>query len=195
MARGRDNYDLNFRRCKEFTKELIEKSEFAEVDADDMLSHGSRYGYVVYAFNAYAKSQVTTDKAGVISAIDGTSWPMGGTYTHRALDLAATLLKLTTGPKTRMQIILLITDGRATNRAMAQQAASRVKNGGMRLMVIPVKGALRNKDEMCQTASDPCEWNMVNTPKFTDLLKNMLVYLTNLCPTVVDPDDPAIGGL
>merc|ERR1719160_1495672 len=187
----REDFDLNFRRCKEFTKELIEKSEFAEIDADDMLSHGSRYGYVVYAFNAYAKSQVTTDKAGVVSAIDGTSWPMGGTYTHRALDLAATLLKLTTGPKSRMQIILLITDGRATNRAMAQQAAYSVKKSGMRLMVIPIKGALRNKAEMCRTASSPCAWNMVNTPRFTDLARNFLIYFTNLCPTVVDPDDPS----
>merc|ERR1719160_2332673 len=187
----RDDYDLNFRRCKEFTKELIDHSEFAEEDAEGKISHGSRYGYVVYAFKAVAKSQVTTDSAAVISAIKGTAWPMGGTYTHRALYKAYDLLKMTVGPKTRMQVILLITDGRATNRQMAQQAASEVKAKGVRLMVIPIKGALRNKAEMCATASTPCEWNMVNTPSFKDLAKNMLIYLTNLCPTVIDPDDPS----
>jgi len=189
----RKDYDLNFRRCKEFTKELIDHSEFAEEDDEGKLSHGSRFGYVVYSFDAHTKSQVTTDKDALKAAIDGTKWPMGGTYTHRALYKAADLLKIIVGPKTRIQVILLITDGRATNRAMAQQAATTVKNSGIRLMVIPVKGALRNKAEMCATASTPCEWNMVNTPKFTDLIKNMLIYLTNLCPTVVDPDDPAIG--
>jgi len=191
----REDYDLNFRRCKDFTIELIEHSEFAEEDAEGKISHGSRYGYVVYAFKAVAKSQVTTDSAAVISAIKGTAWPMGGTYTHVALQMASDLLNLVTGPKTRIQVIMLITDGRATNRRMAQQAATAVKNAGKRLFVIPIKGALRNKKEMCETASNPCEWNMVNTPKFTDLIKNMLVYLTNLCPTVVDPDDPAIGAM
>jgi len=182
---------LNFRRCKEFTKELIDKSQFSEEDADGRLSHGSRYGYVVYSFRAYTKSQITTDKKKLKASIDGSRWPMGGTYTHRALYKAADLLKMAVGPKSRMQVILLITDGRATNRAMAAQAATAVKNSGMRLMVIPIKGALRNKAEMCKTASSPCAWNMVNTPKFTDLAKNMLLYLTNLCPTVVDPDDPS----
>jgi len=189
----RSSWDLNFRRCKDFTKELIEKSDIAEEDGDGVLSSGARWGYVVYSFNAVTKSQVTTDKSAVLSGIDGTAWPMGGTYTHRALYKAQDLLKMTVGPKTRLKVILLITDGRATNRAMAQQAATAVKNSGTRLMVIPIKGALRNKAEMCATASTPCEWNMVNTPKFTDLAKNMLIYLTNLCPTVVDPDDPAIG--
>merc|ERR1719160_2203948 len=187
----REDFDLNFRRCKEFTKELIEKSQFAEEDDEGKISHGSRYGYVVYSFDADTKSQVVTDKAAVLSAIDGSTWPMGGTYTHRALYKAYDLLKITVGPKTRMQVILLITDGRATNRQMAQQAATEVKAKGVRLMVIPIKGALRNKAEMCNTASTPCEWNMVNTPSFKDLAKNMLIYLTNLCPTVIDPDDPS----
>merc|ERR1719281_620566 len=138
------------------------------------------------------RSQRTQQK---LEAIKGTAWPMGGTYTHVALQMASDLLNLVTGPKTRIQVIMLITDGRATNRRMAQQAATAVKNSGKRLFVIPIKGALRNKKEMCETASTPCEWNMVNTPKFTDLIKNMLVYLTNLCPTVVDPDDPAIGSM
>merc|ERR1719160_123364 len=187
----RKDYDLNFRRCKEFTKELIDKSQFSEEDADGRLSHGSRYGYVVYSFRAYTKSQITTDKKKLKASIDGSRWPMGGTYTHRALYKAADLLKMAVGPKSRMQVILLITDGRATNRAMAQQAAYSVKKSGMRLMVIPIKGALRNKAEMCRTASSPCAWNMVNTPRFTDLARNFLIYFTNLCPTVVDPDDPS----
>jgi len=187
----RKDYDLNFRRCKEFTKVLVDKSNIAEEDADGKLSHGVRFGYVVYSFRAYTKSQITTDKAKLKGAIDGSRWPMGGTYTHRALYEAAKLLRMAVGPKDRMQVILLITDGRATNRAMAQQAAYSVKKSGMRLMVIPIKGALRNKAEMCRTASSPCAWNMVNTPRFTDLARNFLIYMTNLCPTVVDPDDPS----
>jgi len=58
----RKDYDLNFRRCKIFTKDLIDKSNIAEEDADGRLSDGVRFGYVVYSFNAYTKSQVTSDK-------------------------------------------------------------------------------------------------------------------------------------
>jgi len=188
----RSSWDLNFRRCKDFSKELIEQSLIAEEDADGKISPGTRWGHITYAFRAKVDSQVTTDKAAVLKGIDDSAWPMGGTYTHTAILAAQKLLQAIVGPKSRLQVILLITDGRATYRMAAQQAATTVKNAGIRLMVIPIKGALRNKAEMCQTASDPCEWNMINTPKFTDLSKNMLVYLTNLCPTVVDPDDPAI---
>merc|ERR1719463_244605 len=75
------SWDLNFRRCKEFTKVLIDKSEMAKVDADMVLGHGVRFGYVVYSWGAYTKSQVTTDAAKLKTAIHGTKWPMGGTYT------------------------------------------------------------------------------------------------------------------
>jgi len=191
--RGRAHWDRNFVTCKEFSKELIDKSKMADIDEHDKLGHGARFGYVVYSFNAYAKEQVTNDAAKLKTTIDGISWPMGGTNTHKALYKAIDLLKMASGGAKRIQVVFLITDGRATNRAMAAQAAKAVRNSGMRLMVIPVKGALRNPQEMCSMASKPCEWNMVNTPKFKDLLKNMLIYLTNLCPTVVDPDSPAIG--
>jgi len=191
--RGRSYWDYNFKTCNEFSKELIDKSTMAEEDEHGKLGHGARFGYVVYSFSAVVKSQVSTDAAAVKTAIDGTAWPMGGTYTHRALYKALDLLRMSPGGAKRIQVVFLITDGRATNRGMAFQAAKHVRNSGVRMMVVPVKGALRNAADMCRMASKPCSWNMVNTPRFKDLIRNMLIYLTNLCPTVVDPDDPAIG--
>lgn len=162
----------------------------AKVDADGVVGPGARFGYVLYSWRAQVKSLVTEDASKLNTVIDNTAWPTGGTMTHRALYKALQVLRLAGGDKSRLQVAMLITDGRATKRAHAIQAAKHVRKSGVRVFVVPVKGALRNKADMCQMASDPCEWNMINTPRFTDLRRNMLLYLTNLCPTVADPDDP-----
>jgi len=107
--------------------------------------------------------------------------------TGRALLKAKELFPLAEGSGKRMQVIMLITDGRASNRYWAYQAAYVVRNSGIRLIIIPVKGALRNKADMCAWASKPCDENMIMTPKFTMLQSKLTLYLTTMCPTVEVP--------
>jgi hypothetical protein len=184
---GRANWPRNFELSKTFMQKLVGASKMAKEDADGKLGDGLRYGVVLYSFSAKIVSQITHDKDALIPKIKGMTWPMGGTMTGRALLKAKTLFPLAPGGKTRLQVVMLITDGRASNRAWAWIAAKQVRDSGVRLILIPVKGALRNPADMCAWASKPCADNMVNTPRWTMLLSKLKLYLTTMCPTVVDP--------
>jgi len=184
---GRSQWDRNFELSKSFTKKLISQSDMAKVDAMGRPKDGLRYGVVLYSFNPRVISQISHDKKVLDEKIKGMKWPMGGTMTGRALLKAKTLFPLAPGGKTRLQVIMLITDGRASNRAWAWAAAKTVRDSGVRLILVPVKGALRNSADMCAWASKPCADNMINTPRWTQLLSKLKLYLTTMCPTVVDP--------
>merc|ERR1719171_2059981 len=166
---------------------LIDASKIAKEDENGRVGQGLRFGVVLYSFNAKVITQITNDKDELVTKVKGMKWPMGGTMTGRALLKAKTLFPLAQGGKNRLQVIVLITDGRASNRAWAWAAAKAVRDSGVRLVLIPVKGALRNPADMCAWASKPCADNMVNTPKWTMLLSKLKLYLTTMCPTVVDP--------
>jgi hypothetical protein len=159
----------------------------AKVDDNGRPSDGLRYGVVLYSFNPRVISQITHDSKDLASKISAMKWPMGGTMTGRALLKAKELFPLAEGSSKRMQVIMLITDGRASNRYWAWQAAYVVRNSGIRLIVIPVKGALRNLGDMCAWASKPCDENMIVTPRFTMLKSKLKLYLTTMCPQVEVP--------
>jgi hypothetical protein len=162
-------------------------SKMAKIDQFERVGDGLRFGVVLYSFRATVISQITHDKKVLDSKIKAMKWPMGGTMTGRALLKAKTLFPLAQGGKTRLQVIILITDGRASNRAWAWAAAKAVRDSGLRLILVPVKGALRNPADMCAWASKPCADNMINTPRWTMLLSKLKLYMTTMCPTVVDP--------
>jgi len=184
---GRSKWDRNFELSKEFMLKLVESSKIAEIDENGKVGDGLRFGVVLYSFSANVISQITNDKADLETKIKAMTWPMGGTMTGRALLKAKTLFPLAQGGKDRLQAMILITDGRASNRAWASAAAKTVRDSGQRLILVPVKGALRNPADMCAWASKPCEDNMINTPEWTMLLSKLKLYLTTMCPTVVDP--------
>jgi hypothetical protein len=184
---GKSQWDRNFELSKKFILTLIEESRMAKVDAEGRPSGGLRYGVVLYSFNPRVISQISHDKKELDTKVKGMKWPMGGTMTGRALLKAKQLFPLATGSGKRMQVIILVTDGRASNRVWAYQAAKAVRDSGIRLIVVPVKGALRNKGDMCAWASKPCEENMILTPKWTMLISKLKLYLTTMCPTVEVP--------
>merc|ERR1719159_1678813 len=190
---GRPLWDRNFKLSTGLTANLIRDSKMAKVDANGRPSDGLRYGVVLYSFNAKVIQGITHDAKKLEDKIKGMKWPMGGTMTGRALLKAMQLFPLAEGSGKRLQVIMLITDGRASNRYWAWQAAYAVRNAGVRLIIIPVKGALRNKADMCAWASKPCDENMIMTPKFTMLQSKLTLYLTTMCPTVEVP--AAKGGV
>merc|ERR1719375_854321 len=184
---GRSKWDRNFELSKQFMLKLVDMSDLAKVNEFEQVGHGLRFGVVLYAFSARIVTQITNDKKALEGKTKGMKWPMGGTMTGRALLKAKTLFPLAPGGKTRLQVIVLITDGRASNRAWAWVAAKQVRDSGIRLILVPVKGAMRNAADMCAWSSKPCAENMINTPKWPMLLSKLKLYLTTMCPTVVDP--------
>jgi len=181
---GRPLWDRNFKLSTGLTANLVKESKMATVDANGKPSDGLRYGVVLYSFNPRVISQITEKASDLETAIKAMKWPMGGTMTGRALLKAMQLFPLAEGSGKRMQVIMLITDGRASNRYWAWQAAYAVRNAGVRLIIIPVKGALRNLGDMCAWATKPCNENMIITPKFTMLQSKLQLYLTTMCPQV-----------
>merc|ERR1719424_446601 len=146
-----------------------------------------RYGVVLYSFNPKVISQITHDKTKLTSKVTAMKWPMGGTMTGRALLKAKELFPLAVGANKRIQVIVLVTDGRASNRYWAYQAAKAVRNSGIRLILVPVKGALRNKADMCAWATKPCSENMILTPRFPMLISKIKLYLTTMCSQIEVP--------
>merc|ERR1719191_110860 len=183
-------WDRNFELSKKFMMELVKDSKMAKVDAEGRPSDGLRYGVVLYSFNPRVISPIEEDPKKLDEKIKAMKWPMGGTMTGRALLKAKQLFPLALGSAKRLQVIMLVTDGRASNRYWAYQAAKAVRNSGIRLIVVPVKGALRNKADMCAWASRPCAENMIMTPRFPMLISKLKLYLTTMCPTVEVPGAP-----
>merc|ERR1719235_555197 len=187
---GKKMWDRNFELSKKFMLELVDMSKMAKVDSDGRPSDGLRYGVVLYSFNPKVIAQISHDKKVLGEKIKAMKWPMGGTMTGRALLKAKELFPLATGSSKRLQVIVLVTDGRASNRYWAWQAANVVRKSGIRLIVVPVKGAMRNKADMCAWATKPCVENMIITPKWTMLISKLKLYMTSMCPTVEAPEAP-----
>merc|ERR1719265_12460 len=115
---------------------LIGMSKMAKMDEFEKLGDGLRFGVVLYSFSARIISQISNDAKALVSKVKGMKWPMGGTMTGRALLKAKSLFPLAQGGKKRLQVIVLITDGRASNRAWAFAAAKTVRDSGIRLVLV-----------------------------------------------------------
>jgi len=185
--KGRKHWDRNFELSKSFMLELIAESKMAKVDEYGRPKDGLRYGVVLYSFNPRVTSPITNDAKELDTKVKAMKWPMGGTMTGRALLKAKELFPAATGSGKRLQTIILITDGRASNRYWAYQAAKAVRDAGIRLILVPVKGAMRNQADMCAWSSKPCSENMILTPEWTMLLSKLRLYMTTMCPTVEVP--------
>merc|ERR1719379_1725868 len=93
-------------------------------------------------------------------------FPTRWTMSDKGLLKAKTMFMIG-GTKNRMQIIVVVTDGRASNRWKARKAANEVRAAGIRVILVPVGGAaLRQEKEMCRWASKPCNENMIKTPSW-----------------------------
>merc|ERR1719159_772731 len=175
--------DRNFKLMQSFTQDLIENSAMAKINDKGQAKGGLRYGVILFSWNALTVSQITHDKAALLGKVKGMKWPRGATMTGRAL-LHANVLFNMGGTKQRSQVIVLVTDGRATNRWRAMKSAIKVKKNGIRIILVPVKNAIRQKAEMCRWASKPCNENMIVTPSWKMLISKMRWYLTTMCPVV-----------
>merc|ERR1719456_1205488 len=113
---------------QKFTEDLVENSAMARMDDKGKPKGGLRYGVILFSWNALTVSQITHDKDKLLGKVKGMKWPRGATYTGRALLHAATLFNMG-GTRQRSQVIIFVTDGRATNKARAMKSAAKVKKG------------------------------------------------------------------
>jgi len=186
--KGKAHWDRNFELSKTFISTLVHQSHLATVDSFENLVGGVRFGVVLYSFSPKVTTQISRDTAGLKKDIKAMKWPMGGTMTGRALLKAKELFPLApAGGKKRLQVIMLVTDGRASNRWWAYVAAYIVRHAGIRLIVIAVKGAMRNAGDMCAWSTKPCSENMILTPQWPMLISKLKLYMTTMCPTVEVP--------
>lgn len=184
------NYAHNFDMVKKWSYELVKHSQLAKVedkDGEEVVGPGMRFGVVLYSYNAREISPITSDKEALKKKIDGMKWPRGWTATGLALYKARDLLRLG-GRRDRKQVILLVTDGMATNVHRTRRAAREIKGEGVRIIMIPIHRTFPRtlEDEMCGWATEPCEENMLKTTKWPFLLSKINWYITRFCP-VIEP--------
>merc|ERR1719316_1176512 len=173
--------DRNWKLSQKFVQEFIEHSTLATLDDQGRPKGGMRYGVILFSWGAQTVSPITHKKDDLIAKIKAMKWPRGWTMTDKALLRAKTMFSVGS-TKNRQQIIMLLTDGRASNRARARLAAKTVRDAGIRIILIPVKNALRMKKEMCGWASRPCNENMAITPSWRMLISKLNWYLTTMYP-------------
>jgi hypothetical protein len=181
--------DRNWELSKKFTIDLIGMSRMATMDEHGRAKGGLRYGAAIFSWGATMIHPLSHKGDDVIAKVKAASWPRGWTMTDKGL-LKAKQMFMIGGTKNRQQIIVLVTDGRASNRWKARKAANEVRAGGIRIILVPVGGAaLKQEKEMCRWASKPCNENMIKTPSWRMLISKLRWYLTTLCPVISSDDD------
>merc|ERR1719359_1667409 len=104
--------------------------------------------------------------------------------TDKAL-LQAQLMFQSGSSVNRQQVIVLVTDGKASNRKKAELAAKKVRSAGIRVILVPVgNAALRMEKEMCSWATRPCNENLIKTRSFPQLISKLRWYLTTFCSVI-----------
>merc|ERR1719163_2472026 len=107
---------------------------------------------------------------------------MGATMTHLALRDALTMFSYT--KPDRIKSVMLVTDGRPTNRGATFRMAEEVKKGGVRLMTVPVGRGIKDSDS-CKMASEPCADNVEKASHWIYLLKDNKRFVAASCPYIV----------
>merc|ERR1719159_2411077 len=184
--------DRNWKLSQKFTADLIGNSQMAKMDDEGRPKGGMRYGVILFSWGAQTISPITHKKDEIVTKVKAMKWPRGWTFTDKALLKAKTMFAAGSTVN-RQQIVMLLTDGRASNRARARLAAKKVRDAGIRIILIPVKNALRMKKEMCGWASRPCSENMAITPSWRMLIAKLNWYITTMC-SVVEAASTVSGG-
>merc|ERR1719408_634248 len=81
-------------------------------------------------------THLTGDKTKLLAGVKKMKWPMGATYTHKALLQAQNMLKFS--GISRIKSILLLTDGAATDRRGVFTVSRNVRNQGITIKIVPV---------------------------------------------------------
>jgi len=196
-------WDRNFRAVKTFAKNMVEHSMMDGWDAIDQDSavdeadakkgvrkpRHVRMGVALFATKTYEVVSLTGDKAKLLKGIDGMEWPKGGTNTHLAIKRAIEMMKFSR--PNRIKTIVLVTDGRATDRRGTFTMARKARKAGMIIKVVPV-GRKVKRWETCRIASPPCNQNVELARAWRVLKPQLNKFIAGTCPKISTPPTAAV---
>merc|ERR550514_803277 len=107
--------------------------------------------------------------------------------THLALQEGKLMFQYS--PANRAKTLLLITDGRSTDRAATFEMARAVRNAGILLKIVAVGRGIPPAD-LCEMASPPCSDNVETAQNWKKLLFRFNRFMVGVCPKVVPGEGP-----
>jgi len=186
--------DVNYRRQKAFVEAIIKNSETRPFSVLEQEEKGKgpgnlmRFGIVQFATNEEPiVPAVTGDKEAILKALTAAKWPKGITMTHLGLQEAKQMFQYT--PVERARTMVLITDGRATDRSATFEIAKSIRDTGILLKIVAVGRGL-SSDDLCKMASPPCSDNVETALSWKKLLWRFNRFMVGICPQIAPGDGP-----
>jgi hypothetical protein len=191
----RSLWGKNFERTRKMTMAFVNSATLDGYDAqdqDDAVNEakpelGTKYpkhmriGVNLFSTRTKEIVGLTGDKGKLTSKLKGMKWPMGATYTHKALKQAEAMLKFSR--PNRIKTILLVTDGRATDVRSMFTVARKIRKKGITIKVVPV-GRNVPRWQVCRVATPPCSQNVEMARRWRVLDYQMKKFIAGTCPQV-----------
>ena len=150
----RSLWGKNFERTRRLVSAFVNSATLDGYDAQDQNDAideakpelGTKYpkhmriGVNLFSTRTKEVVALTGDKKKLTDKLKAMKWPMGATYTHKALKQAEAMLKFSKA--NRMKTILLVTDGKANDRRSVFTVARAIRKAGVTIKVLPVGRSL-----------------------------------------------------
>eukprot|EP00929_Paragymnodinium_shiwhaense_P001919 TRINITY_DN102123_c0_g1_i1.p1 TRINITY_DN102123_c0_g1~~TRINITY_DN102123_c0_g1_i1.p1 ORF type:complete len:889 (+),score=217.71 TRINITY_DN102123_c0_g1_i1:80-2746(+) len=207
--------ESHFKEQTAFATNLIQHSHLAG-EAKGNRRAGLRYGLIAVGGNQghmtpRVLSLLTGDREKLQKELQSAELPQGETHTGEALIAALKVLRVSGGdvlfgledkadddltddaddaPTTvpeREEVVVFVTDGVSRQPEMTAKIAKRMRNEGVRIMVVLVQneGSAAAKSAgraYCAAASAPCADNVLRVQKWEDLNDHLSRFLAAICP-------------
>ncbi|XP_064630920.1 uncharacterized protein LOC135489476 isoform X2 [Lineus longissimus] len=162
----------NFYKCKMFVKNLVKKLEIGEYQIRVAASTYASAVVNVFGFNRYY------EKKEVLEAVGNIIYTEGGTYTHLALDNAATAI--TNIQKQRgdiPSIVIVMTDGKSITPKKTLKAAEALKKKAT-VYSIGIGDSLRPEEVKAMASNDTNLYTLENFDKLDDIVSSLSQSIT-----------------
>jgi len=156
---------------------------FLKVVADRMVlgENGTQLGAVYFSDSAMVSEPLTSDKEAFKKRVSEIPWLAKTTNTGEALAVAAELLESRARP-TSQHAIVVLTDGMPTSSYIMSSEAKRLKDRGIRVILVAVGPSLSLR-AMEKWATWPAHENVIRVLSWTQLDDTKSTQLlANLCP-------------
>jgi len=156
-----------------FLKAIAERTVLGE--------NGTQLGAVYFSDSAVVAEALTPDKEAFDAKVDAIKWLKKTTNTGEALALSAELLESKARP-TSSHAVVIITDGMPTSSYIMSTEAKRLKDKGIRVVLVTVGPSLSPR-AMEKWASWPASENVIRVGSWMQLdAEKTTQLLANLCP-------------
>ena len=158
----------NFRKCLEFTKEILRSFPVS--------THGVHTGLITYDRNAHVNINFDTplDQSGIETAVDAIPYLGDESYTGNALDTAMRKLFPHSGREKVAHMLVLITGSNSQDEV--ESSAEELRASGIRIFCIGV-GRRYDQSQLDLIASSPSDTYVITTEFET--LRNVVPLLSS----------------